>query len=63
MTRPLPSLQGQNALVAWDTGAGGSSGMRRQTAANVVTAGGSAVIIGQDRDRADETVQTLVKEG
>jgi NAD(P)-dependent dehydrogenase (short-subunit alcohol dehydrogenase family) len=42
---------------------GGSSGMGRQTAADVVAAGGSAVIIGQDPDKVDDTVQTLAKEG
>jgi NAD(P)-dependent dehydrogenase (short-subunit alcohol dehydrogenase family) len=42
---------------------GGSSGMGRQTAADVVAAGGSAVIIGQDQDRVDDTVQTLAKDG
>lgn len=42
---------------------GGSSGMGRETAADVVAAGGSAVIIGQDQDRVDDTVQTLSKEG
>ena len=42
---------------------GGSSGMGRQTAADVVAAGGSAVIIGQDAGKVDDTVQTLAKEG
>ena len=42
---------------------GGSSGMGRQTAADVVAAGGSAVIIGEDPARVDETVQTLAEEG
>jgi NAD(P)-dependent dehydrogenase (short-subunit alcohol dehydrogenase family) len=42
---------------------GGSSGMGRQTAADVVAAGGSAVIIGQDADRVDDTIQTLAKDG
>ena len=42
---------------------GGSSGMVRQTAADVVAAGGSAVIIGQDAGKVDDTVQTLAKEG
>jgi hypothetical protein len=52
------SFEGQELVVV-----GGSSGMRRQTGANVVAAGGSAVIIGQDQDRVDDTVQTLAKEG
>lgn len=38
---------------------GGSSGMGKQTAANVVTEGGSAVIIGRDKVRVDETVAEL----
>jgi NAD(P)-dependent dehydrogenase (short-subunit alcohol dehydrogenase family) len=42
---------------------GGSSGMGRQTAADVVGAGGSAVIIGQDAHRVDDTIQTLGKDG
>jgi NAD(P)-dependent dehydrogenase (short-subunit alcohol dehydrogenase family) len=42
---------------------GGSSGMGRQTAADVVAAGGSAVIIGQDASKVDDTVQELAKEG
>jgi NAD(P)-dependent dehydrogenase (short-subunit alcohol dehydrogenase family) len=42
---------------------GGSSGMGRQTAADVVAAGGSAVIIGENADKVDDTVQTLAKEG
>ena len=42
---------------------GGSSGMGRQTAADVVAAGGSAVIIGEHADKVDDTVQTLAKEG
>jgi NAD(P)-dependent dehydrogenase (short-subunit alcohol dehydrogenase family) len=42
---------------------GGSSGMGRETAADVVAAGGTAVIIGLDQDRVDETVNTLAKDG
>jgi NAD(P)-dependent dehydrogenase (short-subunit alcohol dehydrogenase family) len=38
---------------------GGSSGMGRQTAADVVAGGGSAVIIGHRQDRVDETVMAL----
>ena len=41
MARPV--FAGQKLVVV-----GGSSGMGRQTAADVVAAGGSAVIIGQD---------------
>ncbi len=42
---------------------GGSSGMGRQTAANVVAGGGSAVIIGRKQDRVDETVMALGANG
>jgi len=34
---------------------GGSRGMGRDTASDVVAAGGSAVIIGQDQQRVDDT--------
>jgi NAD(P)-dependent dehydrogenase (short-subunit alcohol dehydrogenase family) len=37
--------------------------MGRQTAADVVAAGGSAVIIGQDPGRVEDTVQALAKDG
>ncbi|GAA1193980.1 SDR family NAD(P)-dependent oxidoreductase [Pseudonocardia alaniniphila] len=42
---------------------GGSSGMGRQTAADVVAGGGSAVIVGRDPERVDETVTTLSATG
>lgn len=42
---------------------GGSSGMGKQTAANVVAGGGSAVIIGRDQAAVDETVAELGKQG
>ena len=42
---------------------GGSSGMGRQTAEDVVAAGGSAVIIGRDQARVDDTVTTLSQNG
>jgi NAD(P)-dependent dehydrogenase (short-subunit alcohol dehydrogenase family) len=42
-----PVFEGQKLVVV-----GGSSGMGRQTAADVVAAGGSAVIIGQDSARS-----------
>src|SRR6266508_256839 len=42
---------------------GGSSGMGRQTAANVVAGGGSAVIIGRKQDRVDETRRERVWPG
>ncbi|MFI7610361.1 SDR family NAD(P)-dependent oxidoreductase [Nonomuraea terrae] len=42
---------------------GGSSGMGRQSAEDVVAAGGSAVIIGRDQARVDDTVNTLSKNG
>ena len=53
-----PVFAGQKLVVV-----GGSSGMGRQTAEDVVAAGGSAVIIGQDQARVDDTVQTLAKDG
>ncbi|MEU6205557.1 SDR family oxidoreductase [Micromonospora musae] len=42
---------------------GGSSGMGRQTAADVVAAGGSAVIIGRKHDKVDATVMALGAQG
>jgi NAD(P)-dependent dehydrogenase (short-subunit alcohol dehydrogenase family) len=42
---------------------GGSSGMGKETAADVVAGGGSAVIIGRDQARVDETVAELGKQG
>jgi NAD(P)-dependent dehydrogenase (short-subunit alcohol dehydrogenase family) len=56
MARPV--FAGQKLVVV-----GGSSGMGRQTAEDVVAAGGSAVIIGQGADKVDDTVQTLAKDG
>ena len=54
----MPVFAGQKLVVV-----GGSSGMGRQAAADVVAAGGSAVIIGQDPAKVDDTVQALAKEG
>src|ERR1700742_4473562 len=42
---------------------GGSSGMGKGTAADVIAGGGSAVIIGRDQARVDETVAELGKQG
>jgi NAD(P)-dependent dehydrogenase (short-subunit alcohol dehydrogenase family) len=42
---------------------GGSSGMGKGTAADVIAGGGSAVIIGREQARVDETVAELGKEG
>jgi NAD(P)-dependent dehydrogenase (short-subunit alcohol dehydrogenase family) len=53
-----PVFAGQKLVVV-----GGSSGMGRQTAADVVAAGGTAVIIGQDPAKVDDTVTTLAKDG
>ena len=53
-----PVFAGQKLVVA-----GGSSGMGRQTAADVVAAGGRAVIIGQDHGKVGDTVQELAKDG
>ncbi len=57
-TMAMPVFAGQKLVVV-----GGSSGMGRQTAADVVAAGGSAVIIGQDPGKVEDTVQTLAKDG
>ena len=54
----MPVFAGQKLVVV-----GGSSGMGRQTAEDVVAAGGSAVIIGLKHDRVEDTVNTLAKEG
>jgi NAD(P)-dependent dehydrogenase (short-subunit alcohol dehydrogenase family) len=54
----MPVFAGQKLVVV-----GGSSGMGRQTAADVVAAGGSAVVIGQDAGKVDDTVETLAKDG
>jgi NAD(P)-dependent dehydrogenase (short-subunit alcohol dehydrogenase family) len=54
----MPVFAGQKLVVV-----GGSSGMGRQTAEDVVAAGGSAVIIGEDASKVDDTVQTLAKDG
>jgi NAD(P)-dependent dehydrogenase (short-subunit alcohol dehydrogenase family) len=53
-----PVFTGQKLVVV-----GGSSGMGRQTAEDVVAAGGSAVIIGDDPGKVEDTVQTLAKDG
>jgi NAD(P)-dependent dehydrogenase (short-subunit alcohol dehydrogenase family) len=54
----MPVFAGQKLVVV-----GGSSGMGRQTAEDVVAAGGSAVIIGDDPAKVEDTVQTLAKDG
>jgi len=53
-----PVFAGQKLVVV-----GGSSGMGRQTAADVVAAGGCAVIIGQDPGKVEDTVKELAKDG
>ena len=58
MAMPVPVFAGQKLVVV-----GGSSGMGRQTAEDVVAAGGSAVIIGDDPAKVDDTVRALAKEG
>src|SRR5262249_56477203 len=42
---------------------GGTSRIGRESAADVVAGGGSAVIIGLDQAKVDETAETLSKEG
>jgi NAD(P)-dependent dehydrogenase (short-subunit alcohol dehydrogenase family) len=54
----MPVFAGQKLVVV-----GGSSGMGRQTAADVVAAGGSAVIIAEDAGKVDDTVEALAKDG
>jgi NAD(P)-dependent dehydrogenase (short-subunit alcohol dehydrogenase family) len=54
----MPVFEGQKLVVV-----GGSSGMGRQTAADVVAAGGSAVIIGQDPGKVEDTIKELAKDG
>src|ERR1700745_2741849 len=56
--RAMTVVEGQKLVVG-----GASSGMGRDTAADVVAAGGSAVIIGQEQDRVDDTVKELAKDG
>jgi NAD(P)-dependent dehydrogenase (short-subunit alcohol dehydrogenase family) len=58
MSMAMPVFAGQKLVVV-----GGSSGIGRQTAADVVASGGSAVIIGEDPGKVDDTVQALAKEG
>jgi NAD(P)-dependent dehydrogenase (short-subunit alcohol dehydrogenase family) len=55
---PAPAFAGQKLVVV-----GGSSGMGRQTAADVVAAGGSAVVIGQEPDKVADTVKELSESG
>ncbi len=59
-SRPMamPVFAGQKLVVV-----GGSSGMGRQTAADVVAAGGSAVIIAEDSGKVDDTVKSLTEDG
>ncbi|MEV5743703.1 SDR family NAD(P)-dependent oxidoreductase [Microbispora rosea] len=54
----MGSFEGRKLIAV-----GGSSGMGRQSAEDVVAAGGSAVIIGRDQARVDDTVTTLSKNG
>ena len=56
--RSMPVFAGQKLVVV-----GGSSGMGKQTAADVAAAGGSVVIIGQDGGKVGDTVQELSKDG
>jgi NAD(P)-dependent dehydrogenase (short-subunit alcohol dehydrogenase family) len=55
---PAPVFAGRKLVVV-----GGSSGMGRQVAADVVAAGGSAVIIGQDPGKVAGTVKELSQSG
>jgi NAD(P)-dependent dehydrogenase (short-subunit alcohol dehydrogenase family) len=57
-TATAPAFAGQKLVVV-----GGSSGMGRQAAADVVAAGGSAVVIGQEPDKVTDTVKELSESG
>jgi len=54
----MGAFEGRKLIVV-----GGSSGMGRQSAEDVVAAGGSAVIIGRDHARVDDTVNSLSQTG
>jgi NAD(P)-dependent dehydrogenase (short-subunit alcohol dehydrogenase family) len=54
----MTAFVGQKLVVV-----GGSSGMGRASAAEVVAGGGSAVIIGLNKHKVDDTVKTLGKDG
>lgn len=54
----MGEFEGQKLIVL-----GGSSGMGRQTAEDVVAAGGSAVIVGRNSSHVTETVATLSGKG
>jgi NAD(P)-dependent dehydrogenase (short-subunit alcohol dehydrogenase family) len=56
--QPKPVFSGRKLIVV-----GGSSGIGRQTAADVVAAGGSVVIIGEDPGKVEGTVSVLAKGG
>ena len=58
LSMAMRGFAGQTLVVV-----GGSSGMGRQTAGDVVAAGGSAVIIGRHADRVKDTVQALATDG
>jgi NAD(P)-dependent dehydrogenase (short-subunit alcohol dehydrogenase family) len=52
------NFEGRNLVVI-----SGSSGMGPDTAADVVDDGGTAVIVGRDQARVDETVAALSRDG
>jgi NAD(P)-dependent dehydrogenase (short-subunit alcohol dehydrogenase family) len=54
----MPDFTNKKVIVV-----GGSAGMGRQAAANVVENGGSAVIIGRSKARVDDTVAALKDRG
>src|SRR3954447_16580789 len=54
----MGAFEGRKLIVV-----GGSSGMGRQSAEDVVAAGGSAVIVGRQQARVDETVAALSRNG
>src|SRR4051812_21002971 len=52
------NFEGQKLVVI-----GGSSGMGRDVAADVVAGGGTAVIVGREQSRVDDTVAALSRDG
>jgi NAD(P)-dependent dehydrogenase (short-subunit alcohol dehydrogenase family) len=54
----MGSFEGRKLIVV-----GGSSGMGRQIAEDVAAAGGSAVVVGRDNARVNETVDVLSQHG
>jgi NAD(P)-dependent dehydrogenase (short-subunit alcohol dehydrogenase family) len=58
MANTMADFRGQKLVVV-----GGTSGMGRETASQVVAAGGSAVVIGLEQEKVDDTVKALANNG